>query len=364
MKKVLSALCIFCIIFTVSCDQPTNNINSDASNSEQQQSPSYSSTEDLTDSTLTRTETSTLDKSITIDNYPKMSFTDDTLYLGQRLFGYLFKSDDGSSVGSHSLYPRDICLDEDILKKLDDKSADIVFVSMQSGKESFDDKYEYILIGREAPLLLSADSNPVSTLTSSQVNEIFSAQNAPLWSAYGGESESIARLGRFSSYDAMGFTVLKNGLLSGSQCIDSDFTQESYNALFAMDDGTILAPEDRQHAASLKQGDSHILDVAPFSNFILTASIDSSRLSNVNPIWIDSNIYTPEMFNSGECAGTVNTYAVVPKGTAQGSNARKIISWLNSDGEADVEKIASGIGTLALDEDHYLHAKETVFDAK
>ncbi len=318
--------------------------------------------DDLVNFPLTRVEACTLDERVTLENYPSIALTEDTLRLGQRIFSSIFTAGEAHAVESHLLYPRSGCSDNEALMALDDGTAQLAFISMSVGKEVFQEQYDYILLGREAPVLLTSNQNPTQAVTSEQAVAIFSSKEPLTWSVYGGGDGALRRLGKFSSGEGMGWQILQKNLLAGVQPA-GDFTQESYNQLFAMQDGSILPPEDRQHAAAWSETNDYLLDVMPYSLLLLNASIDAGRLKGIKPIWIDGNAYTPTMFDAGNCPGMVATYAVIPKDLNGDHPARLLASWLQNEPSMEVEKIAAGIGTLALDEASYTHAQDAIFNA-
>ena len=80
-----------------------------------------------------------------------------------------------------------------------------------------------------------------------------------------------------------------------------------------MQDGSILPPEDRQHAAAWSETNDYLLDVMPYSLLLLNASIDAGRLKGIKPIWIDGNAYTPTMFDAGIAGAWLQPTPLSPK---------------------------------------------------
>jgi len=324
MKKGLFLLAIILVLCSCSNGKAKNNL---ASNRFELHTNPYSTLEDHV-SSLT---------------YPRILSTSYTLDLSQRMFKSHFTCDDNKSIEAHPMYPSRSLSKTEIENQLLIGQADIGLIEVNFNEQpDFPQSLEYYLIGIEAPVFITSKHNPVDSLSTESMIEIFSSELTLNWAQYGGDDGEIQLLGHMGY--PHGMELLEKTVAKGYTIRGDRFSKEQYDSLFAG------YGYKKPLGASYSQSSDYVLDCAPFYCLSLGFPLDAGKAEKIKPILLNNVMPTNHNIITGEYP-SIRTYAVIKKGSTKKNTVKAVVDWLCDDRKSFI-KAHSGIGLIeGVDED-------------
>ena len=319
-------------------------------------------------------EPSKLGKSIgiTAENYPHIDGSTSTLPLVQAIYISMFQPRDEwefdglprKASKTAASYERLIAGDVDLII-VPDPSEDIKQQAAAAGVE-----LEYIPIGREALVFITAKYNPVDAITTEQILKIYTDRSIMNWADLGGKDGLIIPLSR--NKDSGSHAQMENLILRG-KTIHPSIGEGTRYVILGM--GTMLTEVEgydrRKNDVSMN---TYTLGYTVFyylQNFLPTRKHEAAppgrsvedelrerilvqrvwtpetirpRL-DVKPLAVDGVLPTAETILSGEYKLSMGCYAAIRKDEPADSPARRVVDWLLTD-KGQWTVTISGLGAL------------------
>lgn len=278
---------------------------------------------------------------ITPENYPRIDGSTSTLTLVQKLYTTMFMSDDG--ISEVPGFPKEAAKTVPSYQALINGELDLILVpdpseEVETLAKDADVELEYVRIGSEGLVFITAKQNPVNSITEEQVLGIYCDQSITNWSALGGADGRIVPICR--NADSGSQTQMDNLVLKGKEIappIQENYMERDMN-------GMIQMVEDYGYFAREGETDAYTLG---YTLYYYMNIIDSVVGVTAKPLMYNGVAPTSETLLSKEYPLAISYYAVFRKDTPEDSPARKIADWLTGD-EGQWTVSTAGLGALKL----------------
>lgn len=261
----------------------------------------------------------------TKDTFPRVDGSTATIPLSQAIASNLLSMSKDEAVNfikhntTHNAYVN-----------LFDKKADIIFVTEPS-KEEFNMakdakvELEIVPVVKEGFVFLVNTSNPVNSLTTKQIQDIYGGK-IKSWKEVGGEAKDIIAYQREANSGSQ--TLMEQLVMKGNKLEDSPKT-------------IVTGMEGLIESIAKYDNSEKALGYSVFYYAKTMYNKDTIKLLAIDGIAPDNN-----NISSDKYPFTTSYYAVLRKSEPKGSNARKLLEWLTG---ADGQKLAEATGYVPLE---------------
>jgi phosphate transport system substrate-binding protein len=262
----------------------------------------------------------------TKETFPKVDGSTATIPLSQAIASNLLSMTQDEAVNfikhntTHNAY-----------LNLFDKKADIIFVTEPSKDELNMAKVakvelEIVPVVKEGFVFLVNTSNPVNSLTTKQIQDIYGGK-IKNWKELGGEDKDIIAYQREANSGSQ--TLMEQLVMKDNKLADSPTT-------------IVTGMEGLIESIAKYDNSDKALGYSVFYYAKTMYNKDTIKLLAVDGITPDNN-----NISSGKYPFTTSYYAVLRKSEPKDSNARKLLAWLIG---ADGQKLAEDAGYVPLEE--------------
>ncbi len=329
-KRIIAAILLLALAFgsTISCEtEKTEEEKNKAMNA-------------LTNFPLTIDSRTGFDESFDTANLPKIGCTEYTIEFAKNVFEILLYSEEGRSISSHIAYPRKSNTKDKLEVSLKDGSIDIAYIEMTKEEQSFDEELDYTLIGLYPMVFITAAENPVSSIPSDKLNDLFINGEIKNWSDLGGNDGEIQFIydvdGDSSGYNT--YNTLNRILFPGKTLnIDLKNIYELYYFDETVSYDDLEIPYYSYYSYS-KDGNYTLAVENPYQIFGLMSANIGFDDNSFKPVYIDGIKPTYESVKNGDYPYMLYTYAATRK-EEENSNIKSLLDWIVNEEISDSNSV-------------------------